>query len=67
MFVEKMKEVDIACERRECGDFKLCFYTRLIGKLKESVIAGQEGAKQSHKKRLRLPRRYAPRNDNFFL
>jgi len=29
------------------------------------VIASPEGAKQSHKKRLRLPRRTAPRNDNF--
>ena len=27
------------------------------------VIASPAGAKQSHKKRLRLPRRYAPRND----
>ncbi len=27
---------------------------------------GPERARQSHKKRLRLPRRYAPRNDNFF-
>jgi hypothetical protein len=27
------------------------------------VIASPEGAKQSHKRRLRLPRRSAPRND----
>jgi hypothetical protein len=31
-----------------------------------NVIASPERAKQSHKKRLRLPRRCAPRNDNYF-
>ena len=33
-------------------------------KIPSLVIASPEGAKQSLTKRLRLPRRYAPRNDN---
>ena len=32
-------------------------------KISSLVIASPAGAKQSHKKRMRLPRRYAPRND----
>jgi len=37
---------------------------RGVKKITLLVIASSEGAKQSHKRRLRLPRRSAPRNDN---
>jgi hypothetical protein len=37
---------------------------RGVKKITLLVIASPEGAKQSHKKRLRLPRRSASRNDN---